>query len=36
VKNIMIGFYKECLQLGPEYKTGLEDDLENGTNDEIT
>ena len=23
-------------QLGPEYKTGLEDDLESGTNDEIT
>ena len=36
VKNRMVGFYKECLQLGPEYKTGLEDDLESGTNDEIT
>jgi hypothetical protein len=36
VMNRVLGFYKECLQLGPEYKTGLEDDLESGTNDEIT
>ena len=36
VRNRMLGFYKECLQLGPEYKTGLEDDLESGTNDEVT
>jgi uncharacterized protein (DUF433 family) len=36
VKNRMLGFYKECLQLGPEYKTGLEDDIENETNDEVT
>ena len=36
VRNRMLGFYKECLQLGPEYKTGLEDDLGSGTNDEIT
>jgi hypothetical protein len=28
--------YVEHLQSGPEYKTGLEDDLESGTNDGIT
>ena len=36
VKNRMLGFYKECLQLGPEYKTGIGDDLESETNDEVT
>ena len=30
-----IGFYKECLQLGPEYKTKPEDDLETVTNDGV-
>ena len=29
-------FYKEYLQLGPEYKTKPEDDLETVTNDEVT
>lgn len=28
--------YEEHLQSGPEYKTGLEDDLGNETNDEVT
>jgi hypothetical protein len=32
----ILGFYKECLQLGPEYKTKIGDDLENETNDEVT
>ena len=36
VMKRIIGFYKECLQLGPEYKTTQEDDLETGTNDEVT
>jgi hypothetical protein len=36
VMNRIFGFYKECLQLGPEYKTKIEDDLENVTNDEVT
>ena len=36
VMNRIFGFYKECLQLGPEYKTGVGDDLENETNDGIT
>ena len=32
----IFGFYKECLQLRPEYKTKIEDELENVTNDEVT
>jgi hypothetical protein len=32
----ILSFFKECLQLGPEYKTKIEDDLENETNDEVT
>lgn len=32
----MLGFYNECLQLGPEYKTKPEDDLEDVTNDGVT
>jgi hypothetical protein len=36
VMSKIFGFYKECLQLGPEYKTKIEDDLENVTNDEVT
>ena len=35
VMNKMLGFYKECLQLGPEYKTGIGDDLESETNNEV-
>ena len=34
--NRILGFYKECLQLGPEYKTKIGDDLENEANDEVT
>ncbi|GJW43268.1 hypothetical protein Tco_0072067 [Tanacetum coccineum] len=26
VMSIILGFYKECLELGPEYLTGLEDE----------
>ncbi|PWA59979.1 serpin [Artemisia annua] len=33
VMSRIFGFYKECLQLGPEYKTKPEDDLETVTND---
>ena len=36
VMKRIFGFYKECLQLGPEYKTTQADDLETGTNDEVT
>ena len=36
VMNRILGFYKECLQLGLEYKTNIGDDLENETNDEVT
>lgn len=36
VMNRIFGFYKECLQLGPEYKTKIEDDLGTVTNDEDT
>jgi hypothetical protein len=36
VMNRILGFYKECLQLGPEYKTKIGDDLEDVTNDEVT
>lgn len=36
VMSRILGFYKECLQLGPEYKTKIGDDLENVTNDEVT
>ena len=36
VMRKILGFYKECLQLGPEYKTKIEDDLETVTNDEVT
>ena len=36
VMSKILGFYKECLQLGPEYKTGVGDDLGNETNDGIT
>jgi hypothetical protein len=36
VMSRMLGFYKECLQLGPEYKTNIGDDLGNETNDEVT
>ena len=36
VKKKILGFYKECLQLGPEYKTKPEDDLENVANDGVT
>ena len=36
VMSRVLSFYKECLQLGPEYKTKIEDDLENVTNDEVT
>ena len=32
--NRILGFYKECLQLGPEYKTNIGDDLMSETNDE--
>ena len=36
VMNKIFGFYKECLQLGLEYKTKIEDDLGTGTDDEVT
>ena len=36
VMRKIFGFYKECLQLGPEYKTKIEDYLENMTNDGVT
>ena len=36
VMKRIFGFYKECLQLGPEYKITQEDDLETETNDEVT
>lgn len=36
VMRKILGFYKECLQLGPEYKTKPEDDLENMTDDGVT
>jgi hypothetical protein len=36
VMNKIFGFYKECLQLGPEYKTKIEDDLGTGTGNEVT
>ena len=36
VMNRILGFYKECLQLGPEYRTKIGDDLEDVTNDEVT
>ena len=32
----ILGFYKECLQLGPEYKTKIGDDLENEADDDVT
>lgn len=35
MKNIF-GFYKEYLELGLEYKTKIEDDLENVTEDGVT
>ncbi|GJY65496.1 hypothetical protein Tco_0467734, partial [Tanacetum coccineum] len=28
VKNTILGFYKECLELGPEYVTGMDDEGE--------
>ena len=31
VMNRILGFYKECSQLGPEYKTNIGDDLESET-----
>ena len=36
VMNKMFGFYKECLQLGPEYKTKIEDNLGTRTDNEVT
>ena len=36
VMKKILGFCKECLQLGPEYKTKPEDDLKTVTNDEVT
>ena len=36
VMRKILGFYKECLQLGPEYKTCVEDDVETETNAEVT
>ncbi|PWA80617.1 hypothetical protein CTI12_AA195860 [Artemisia annua] len=36
VMSRIFGFYKECLQLGLEYKTKPEDDLENVTIDGVT
>ncbi|GJS27579.1 MAK10-like protein [Tanacetum coccineum] len=30
VMSKMLGFYKECLELGPEYRTGLEENGSNG------
>ena len=36
VMNRILGFYKECLQLGLEYKTKIGDDLENETDGEVT
>ena len=36
VMREIIGFYKECLQLRPEYKTIIEDDVEIETNAEVT
>ena len=36
VMNRILGFYMECLQLGPEYKTKIGDDLENEANNEVT
>ena len=36
VMSRILGFYKECLQLGPEYKTNVGDDLENEINAEVT
>lgn len=35
VMKKILGFYKECLQLGLEYKTKPEDDLEPVTNDKV-
>ena len=32
----ILGFYKECLQLGPEYKTKIEDSNEKVKNDGVT
>ena len=32
----ILGFYKECLELGPEYKTCVEDDVETEANAEVT
>ena len=34
--NRILGFYKECLQLGPEYKAKIGDDLGSETNDDVT
>ena len=36
VMRKILGFYKECLELGPEYKTSIEDDVETGTNTGVT
>jgi hypothetical protein len=36
VMNKILGFYKEFLQLGPKYKTKIEDDLENVTGYDVT
>jgi hypothetical protein len=36
VMKKILGFYKEFLQLGPEYKTKPEDDLEDVTDDGVT
>ena len=36
VMKKIFGFYKECLQLGPEYKTKIVDDLDNVMEDGVT
>ena len=36
VMRKILGFYKECLELGPEYKTSIEDDVGTETNVGVT
>ena len=36
VMERILGFYKDCLKLGPEYRTGQEDDLGTETDDGVT
>ena len=36
VMRRIIGFYKDCVKLGPEYETGRPDETENVPDNEVT